>query len=138
MKRTRLTLDLVKTLLTTVRPGLREVLKEVKTVDALQKEVADYVAAQGAITIVPPMRFDLMKSYRIALHSVNSNTLIGAIKAVRELTNYGLKEAKDVVDRVYYSGVEFMLFNSADADTCARAERLFRAVNASLSFTEVP
>lgn len=45
-----------------------------------------------------------VKKYRLILHEVDFNCLIDTIKMIRTYTLLGLKEAKDIVDKVRYNG----------------------------------
>lgn len=135
MERTRLTLGLVKTLLTTVRPGLGEVLKEVRTVSDLQREVAGYVAAQSAIETLEVLALEPAKLYEVRLRHVGQD-VIGVIKAVRAITPLNLWEAKNLTDQVR-DGLSKILLPRVNYEICKNVYKGFSAVGAALSFTEV-
>ncbi len=132
--RTRLTVDLVKMLLISVRPSLREALNGIRTVPALQKRIADFIQ----ITPQPLDRpaLDTNKNYAVVLIGIGQN-IIGAIKQVREERSMmGLREAKVLVDNVR-DGLEQTLYACADYESCMALFDRFNAIGCKLAFVEV-
>lgn len=133
-RRTRLTVEFVKTLLIAVRPSLAEVLKGVKTVPALKAKLDAFTQITPQPLDRPPL--DTAKTYAVVLTHI-SPQVIGAIKLIRDVkAGMFLIDAKNLVDRVR-DGLDQTLFTSAGFDECNNLFDRFNAIGCKLAFVEV-
>lgn len=87
--------DLIKAIEGLTALELSELVKELE--ERFGVSAAAPVAAAGAVAGAPAEAAEEKSSYTVILAAAGANK-IGAIKAVREITQLGLKEAKDLVE----------------------------------------
>lgn len=61
---------------------------------------------------------------------------IRCIKEVRTLTGFGLKEAKDIVERVAYDGIPYAVARGVDAQAADRIKLDFASFGAKIEIRE--
>lgn len=92
----------------------------------------------GQGTAVHPAPIDLCSGkYGITLTSVGVK-VIHVIKAVRELTGFGLKESKDIVDDVRHNGRAVQLVVGMSFDCAEAAQLKFNAQGAIVVVRYIP
>jgi ribosomal protein L7/L12 len=112
----------------------KPVLEAVSPDTAAKAETA--LKAAGATVTIRPIRHagwhDPTTSFDVILDSALRDKKIQVIKAIRELTKLGLKEAKDLVDRAPKPVLE-----AVSPDTAAKAETALKAAGATVTIRPI-
>jgi ribosomal protein L7/L12 len=140
----RIHLHEVKELLIAVKPSLAPVLAGAGTMTKIRAAVSKMMTTFPSVPGLPagPLttleNIDATRFYKVYLTKIGDN-LIGAIKAIRNVTCLGLKEAKDLMDEVRglnSGGPRAMFVCTCQGHMVENIDRNFRAIGSTLVYIE--